>query len=69
LAGLKIAISSARKAKYGHPHIETIWLLKKRGVPLLRTEDWGTIALELRPSDQIQPQLKSNARPESRYTR
>lgn len=50
LTNLKIAISSARKAKYGHPHIDTIWKLRSHGVAILRTEDWGNIAMELSPS-------------------
>jgi competence protein ComEC len=39
----RVAIASCRKKKYGHPHIETVQRLKKYHVPLLTTEDWGTI--------------------------
>lgn len=38
---LKWAVASARKKKYGHPHMKVIEILKAEKVPLLRTEDWG----------------------------
>lgn len=41
LPQLKMAIASARKKKYGHPHAETQNRLKKYKIPLLKTEDWG----------------------------
>jgi competence protein ComEC len=41
--GLKVAVASARYQKYGHPHAETIARLRRHHVPLLRTEDWGSI--------------------------
>ncbi|MES2854649.1 MAG: hydrolase [Bdellovibrionota bacterium] len=44
---LKLAIASARKEKYGHPHEIVIERLKSRGVALLKTEDWGSIRVEL----------------------
>ncbi|MBO9665237.1 MAG: hydrolase [Bdellovibrio sp.] len=43
LPKLKMAIASARWARYKHPHAEVMWRLKKAHVPLLRTEDWGNI--------------------------
>jgi competence protein ComEC len=43
---LKMAISSARFAKYGHPHGEVLARLQRHYVPLLRTEDWGNIWFE-----------------------
>ncbi len=43
LPKLKIAVSSARYAKYRHPHSEVIWALQQKGIPMLRTEDWGNI--------------------------
>ncbi|MBC7370225.1 MAG: hydrolase [Bdellovibrionaceae bacterium] len=46
---LKIAVASARFRKYGHPHIEVTERLQQHHVPLLRTEDWGNIWLELPP--------------------
>ncbi|WP_413290866.1 ComEC/Rec2 family competence protein [Bdellovibrio sp. HCB337] len=43
LRELKIAIASARFARYGHPHQEVVHRLRKHRVPLLRTEDWGNV--------------------------
>lgn len=47
LTGVTMAISSSRKAKYGHPH----WQVQKRfqdfKIPILRTEVWGTVILDL----------------------
>jgi len=47
LPHLKIAIASARKEKYGHPHPSVVTRLKERGISLLKTEDWGSIHIEL----------------------
>jgi competence protein ComEC len=44
---LRMAIASARERRYGHPHAQTVELLQRMGVPLLRTEDWGSIVLEI----------------------
>lgn len=43
LPNLKLAIASARRKRYGHPHIETKRILQKFKVPTLSTEDWGHI--------------------------
>lgn len=43
LPHLKIAVASARQARYGHPHFEVTERLKKFKVLLLRTEDWGNL--------------------------
>lgn len=43
LRELKVAIASARFARYGHPHPEVVHRLHKYRVPLLRTEDWGNL--------------------------
>lgn len=43
---LKLTISSARWARYKHPHSSIEIRLRKAQVPLLRTEDWGNIWLE-----------------------
>jgi competence protein ComEC len=43
LPALIQCISSARKAKYGHPHPETILQLKIKKCPHLNTEKWGHI--------------------------
>lgn len=47
LPDLKMAFCSARKAKYGHPDHEVTERLKRRKKPILKTEDWGSIGLEL----------------------
>ncbi len=44
---LRFAIASARFKRYGHPHARVRADLWKRGIPLLRTEDWGTIRVRL----------------------
>lgn len=41
LIHLKMAVASARKIRFGHPHAEVIALLQKYHVALLKTEDWG----------------------------
>lgn len=46
LHGLKMAIASARHARYGHPHIDIIQRLRLKGIALLKTEDWGNISIE-----------------------
>lgn len=38
-------VSLARDNSYGHPHRETLNLLRRYEVPLLRTDEWGTITL------------------------
>lgn len=45
--GFKFAIASSRREKFGHPHKRTRELLKRFKVPLLTTQDWGHIYLEL----------------------
>jgi competence protein ComEC len=47
LRSLKMAIASARKQKYGHPNRETVKRFMSEKLPLLTTEDWGSIYLEL----------------------
>lgn len=47
LVDLKMAIVSSRHKKYGHPHRNIIHKLKKYTVPLLKTEDWGSIYLHV----------------------
>ncbi len=47
LPKLQLAISSARVRRYGHPHSEVVRELSEAHVPLLRTEEWGTIHIEL----------------------
>jgi beta-lactamase superfamily II metal-dependent hydrolase len=43
----ELAVASlGRGNEYGHPHAETLSLLRHAGIPLLRTDRLGTIALE-----------------------
>ena len=44
---LKIAIASARKKRYGHPHHLVKKRLAKKGVPLLSTEDFNHIHIPI----------------------
>jgi hypothetical protein len=44
---LKMAFASARMNKYGHPHWRVVKELKSLNIPLIKTETWGHIALEL----------------------
>lgn len=43
LPQLRLAISSARWRRYGHPHPDVQARLRRAQVPLLRTEDWGNL--------------------------
>ncbi|MGZ3722105.1 MAG: ComEC/Rec2 family competence protein [Bdellovibrionales bacterium] len=47
LTNLRFAISSARFRRYGHPHQEVVRELIQARIPLLRTEEWGTIHMRL----------------------
>lgn len=47
IVSLKLAIASARFRRYGHPHREVESLLRYSRVPLLKTEDWGSIRIQL----------------------
>lgn len=47
LPQLRTAVASARWLRYQHPHAETVALLRKRHIVLLRTEDWGNLWFEL----------------------
>lgn len=42
-SSLTQCISSAKKSKYGHPHEQTLLLLKQKKCPHLNTEIWGHI--------------------------
>lgn len=44
---LRGAIASARRARYGHPHAQTLRRLTEAHVPVLVTEDWGTVHVAL----------------------
>lgn len=47
LPRLQMAVASARSARFGHPHSEVLRRLQKFHIPLLKTEDWGHIWIEL----------------------
>lgn len=47
LSQLRMVIVSAEKKKYGHPHKETVEKLRRARRPMIKTEDFGSIALEL----------------------
>ena len=47
LPDLKMAVASARRKRYGHPHIKVKKRLAQRGVPLLSTEDYNNIIIPL----------------------
>ena len=44
---LRLAIASARKNRFGHPHPDVYNRLTRKGVPLISTEKWGNIIIEL----------------------
>lgn len=46
LPQVHMSISSARWARYHHPHSEVEMRLRKAAIALLRTEDWGHIWIE-----------------------
>lgn len=48
LAKPKMAIASARRAKYGHPHALVRERLRQHGIPLLLTEKWGNLHFEMK---------------------
>jgi competence protein ComEC len=47
LKGLKMAVVSARRAKYNHPHPLIRARYKQNKIPLLLTENWGHIMFAL----------------------
>ncbi len=61
LPGLKMGISSARMARYGHPHQEVLDRLKDFGVACLRTEYWGNIHIEMPVSKKAQVNVPSSS--------
>ncbi|MBE8221462.1 MAG: hypothetical protein HAW60_01905 [Bdellovibrionales bacterium] len=48
LKNLKVAIASAKKSRYKHPHKKVVLRLKKQKVALLQTEVWGSIYIYLK---------------------
>ena len=53
LPHLKLAITSSRKKKYGHPHHSVKSRLSRYKVPLISTEHWGTIKLQIKKNSQL----------------
>ena len=47
LIHLHLTIASSRRGKYGHPHREVLDRLRHKGIPIISTEEWGNIAVEL----------------------
>lgn len=47
LMGLTMTVSSSRQRVYGHPHPVVQKKVRQRGVPLLKTELWGNILIQL----------------------
>ncbi len=43
LKNLRLALSSSRRSRYGHPHPKVKERLNKISVPLLSTSEWGTL--------------------------
>ncbi len=48
LPQLQLAIASARKKRYGHPHRSVVKNLRDFGVATLSTEQWNNIVIELK---------------------
>lgn len=42
---LRLAVTSARQKRYGHPHLQTQMRLQQQHIFMLRTEDWGHIVM------------------------
>jgi len=64
--GPELAVASVGKNnEYGHPHSETIDLLRRSGIPLLRTDQLGTIAItsDGRDWQVVKPALARRGRP------
>ena len=47
LPNLKLAIASSRFQRYKHPSPTVVSRLRKRGIPVLQTEIWGNIKIDL----------------------
>lgn len=48
LPQLQLAISSARRKRYGHPHPSTVQKLRKKGILFINVEDFGHIRVILK---------------------
>jgi competence protein ComEC len=61
-----LAVASVGKLnEYGHPHAETISLLRRAGIPFLRTDQHGTITISTdgRGWQVVEPSLASHGHP------
>lgn len=47
LKNLKLVIASAREKKFGHPNTATRKRIAQQRIPLLSTNDWGTISIAI----------------------
>ena len=47
MPALNQAIVSARRFRYGHPHVKTLYRLRKKKVPVVTTETFGHIIIKL----------------------
>jgi competence protein ComEC len=63
LPRLEMAVASARRAKYGHPHGETVERLRAAHVPLLRTEHWGNLHFLDKPPPSMGSEVVSGEEP------
>ncbi|WP_148284939.1 ComEC/Rec2 family competence protein [Pseudobdellovibrio exovorus] len=52
LPSLAFAISSARYARFRHPHPDVVQRLRRAQIPVIRTEDWGNIWFKTYPKRQ-----------------
>ncbi len=55
LPRLRVAIASARREKYGHPHKSVMERVSAARVALLKTEDWGHLRMEWKDGGSAKP--------------
>jgi len=56
-------VSCGRRNRFGHPHEEVVERLRRRRIPLWRTDHHGTIQLEARPEGWlVSPRVSSGSR-------
>jgi competence protein ComEC len=53
LPHINAAIVSARKKKYGHPHAEVVARLRNKKIPMLLTEEWGSIHFQMKQEPPV----------------
>lgn len=47
LQRVRTAVASSRQSVYGHPHGEVLGRLRQKKIPVLKTEDWDHIQIQL----------------------